>query len=83
MKIKQRLTYLFDGQEFGAVNQIEAYIENTVGKIIDSIDVTLTPNQKLKIFDALELNHKRLYDLLSTSTKPDYDQLTGEYSFDE
>lgn len=57
--------YKYNGQTFTSLEAVKTHIENHLGVIIDSFDVTLTPSQKLKIFDGLVKNAKQVTTLLN------------------
>lgn len=62
--IKLKQTYIFNGEEFSDTDKIEKYIEAKIGRIIDLSDVSLTPKQKLNIYNALVKNKEELIKML-------------------
>jgi hypothetical protein len=65
MKIKTKMVYMYDGQEYPSPAYIKTHIENKIGNIIDNFDVTLTPRQKLKIHKGIVEDKELLVKLLS------------------
>lgn len=45
--------YTFENKEYTSLQQIKTVVENKLGIFIDTLDVTLTPKQKLNILQGL------------------------------
>lgn len=45
--------YTFEKKEYTTLQQIKTVVENKLGIFIDTLDVTLTPKQKLNILQGL------------------------------
>lgn len=65
--------YVFDGKEFRDLPAVYKYVEDEIGKVIDSTPNRLTPKDALAVFNALVKHRGRLTMLLSASylTEPD------------
>jgi hypothetical protein len=63
-QIEQVTRYKFNGKEYKTLNKIKQEIEDDLGKIIDSMDVTMTPRQKLNIFNTLVSSKSQVIKLL-------------------
>lgn len=53
MAIIKEVIYKYQGKDFKSLEQLKKQVENDLGKIIDDIDVSLTPLLKLKIFEQI------------------------------
>jgi hypothetical protein len=71
--------YVYRGKQFRSLDEIYYEVENEIGRIIDAMDVTFTPNQKLKIFAGLVQNRKRLIDLMSVEIDISENPMYGDY----
>lgn len=65
MEIKTITRYKFDSKEYNSLSEIKTDIENRIGKIIDYSDVTLSPKQRLNIFNAIIENKAEINRLLT------------------
>lgn len=76
--------YRFDGKEFNDLPAVAKYVENEIGKVIDSTPNRLAVKDRLAIFDALVKNRGRLLKLLSAEfyTEPDEVQSEKKSIFD-
>jgi hypothetical protein len=64
-QIEQVTRYKFNGKEYKTLSKIKQEIEDDLGKIIDSMDVTMTPRQKLNIFNSLVSSKSQVIKLLA------------------
>ena len=65
MTIDTITRYRFGGKEYHSLKDIRQLVENGIGAIIDASPVRLKPRDRLAVFEAIQLNHKRLQKLLS------------------
>ena len=59
--------YAYNGKEYRTLSQVKTAIEDELGKLIDDIDITLTPKHRLHILMSLRENHDA-YSKLLTNT---------------
>jgi len=76
--IEQFVRYRFDGKEFRDLDAVSKYVENEIGKVIDSTPNRLVSKDALAVYDALVKNRKRLCMLLSADYYTDPDELQSE-----
>jgi len=65
MEIQRIEVYRLYGKEYRSIKDIQTDIENKIGRIIDSFDVTLTPKQRLNILAGMVKNKMEIVKLLS------------------
>lgn len=70
--------YCFDGQEFRDLPAVAKYVENEIGKVIDSTPNRLHPRDAVAVFDSLVRNRERLCLLLSASFCTNSDELQSD-----
>jgi hypothetical protein len=64
-EIKRKEYFVLHGEEFSSLRKVHTDVENRLGAVIDTFDVTLTPAQKLKIMAGMVHNKNAIKDLLS------------------
>jgi len=69
--------YRFDGKEFNSLPDVAKYIENEIGKIVDT-PLGLSIKERLAVFEALVKHRKRLTMLLSAEFDREPDELQGD-----
>lgn len=70
--------YRYEGKEYFALADICKDVHNGIGAMVNSFDITLTPRQKLNIYEALIEKRKELVKLLSVEVDMDDDSLQGD-----
>lgn len=65
MEIKARSVYQYKGSDYSNLDDVKERVENHIGAVIDSLDVTLTPKQKLNILAGIVKNKRLLVELLT------------------
>lgn len=65
--VKRVEKFEYRGGLFNTIDAIEELIENKLGAIIDKMDVTLTPKQKLNILNTIIDERDPLVELLSVA----------------
>ena len=65
MEITKIERYKLRGVEFKTLATVREHVENQLGLIIDKLDVTLTPKQKLNILQGLTDNKRDMVTFLS------------------
>lgn len=78
MIIEQITRYRFDGKEFDSLRDVGSYIENEIGKVIDSTPNRIARTDALAVYDVLVKNRTRLIKLLSAEFYTDPDDLQPE-----
>ena len=74
--IESITTYRFDGRDFRSLKDVRTYVEDEIGKIIDSAQpVRLTPAQALAVLEAVTRNHSHLVELLTATIETDEEDL--------
>ena len=63
--IEEITRYRFDGKEFNDLKAVGKYVENEIGKVIDSTPLRLHPRDALAVYDALVNNRHRLVKMLT------------------
>ena len=60
VEIKRIERYKLRGNEYASLKQIQDHVQNKIGLIVDKMDVTLTPKQKLNILQVIIDNKEAL-----------------------
>jgi len=71
-EVHEVTTYRCSGVIYKSIDDLSSDLESKMGSIIDTIDVTLTPKQKLKIFNTLIENRSTIVQVLSIKFNNDY-----------
>jgi len=71
MQLLKIESYRMDNKDFKSLKQAQTYLENEIGKIIDSSPLPLAPRDRLAVFYAIVKNKARLCALLSVVFDPD------------
>jgi len=75
MEIKVKTVYTYKGDYYISLAAIKARVENQLGYVVDSFDATLTPKQKLAIFNGLVKNKDSIAELLNITVDISDDEL--------
>lgn len=70
--------YRFDGCVFDSLPDVAKYVENEIGKVIDSTPNRLLPKDRLAIYDAIVKHRRRLCELLSAEWELTPDELQSD-----
>ena len=71
MRIPKIEKYVYNGREYHSIEAVQGRVESDIGAIIDRMDVTLTPKQRLNIFDTLVRHRVHLVALLTVEIETD------------
>ena len=78
MEIKRIELYKYNNTNFSRLLDVKSEVEGSIGIIIDRIDVTLTPKQKLNILTELIKSKPELVKLLQVEIDTAPDTLQGD-----
>lgn len=65
MEIQRVEIFKLAGVEYSTLKEVYTKVENDIGAIIDTFDVTLTPKQKLNILSGILSNKRALSGFLN------------------
>jgi len=69
MKIEAVTIYRLDGKEFSSLRVAKTYVEDQIGAIVDSLPRTLSPKDRLAVFELILTNRESLSELLNVTVE--------------
>lgn len=70
--------YRFDGKVFDRLEDVKKYVENEIGRVIDSTPNRLHPKDSMAVYDAIVTHRRRLCELLLAEFEVQPDELQSD-----
>ena len=71
MEVKKIETYRMNGMDFKNLKQVQMFVENQIGKIIDSSSLRLSPSDRLSVFESIMKHKNHLREMLHVMVELD------------
>ncbi len=78
-EVKTLQRYRWGAQEYKSLGDLHTHLENRIGMIIDRMEITLTPKQKLSILKGIIADKDELVLLLSVNGEFEQDTWTNVF----